>query len=81
MILGDLYYACAISVVAEQICLRSRTRILTDSARLRIRKEVLANNNKTRITIGHLHESWMEMKEALRVQTHAEVSTSVPLRM
>ena len=29
---------------------RIRTRILTDSARKRNRKEVLANNNKTRIT-------------------------------
>ena len=69
------------SIVAEKIFLRGRTRIRTDSARLRIRKEVLANYNKTRITIGHLHESWMEMKEALRVQAHAEVLASVSLRM
>jgi hypothetical protein len=54
------------------------TRISTYSARKRSRKEVLANYNKTRITIGHLHESWMEMKESLRVQTNAEMSTSVP---
>ena len=50
---------------------RGRTRILTDSARKRNRKKVLAN--KTRIIIGHQHDSWMELKEALRVQTHAEV--------
>jgi len=31
------------------------------------------NYNKTRINIGHQHDSWMELKEALRVQTHAEV--------
>ena len=49
-----------------------RTRILTDSARKRIWKEVLANYNKTRINIGHLHDHWMELKEALRVQNHAE---------
>ena len=50
---------------------RGRTRILTDSARKRNRKKVLAN--KTRIIIGHQHDGWMELKEALRVQTHAEV--------
>jgi hypothetical protein len=31
-------------------------RILTDSARKRNRKEVLTNNNKTRINIGHQHD-------------------------
>ena len=51
---------------------RGRTRILTDSARNRNRKEVLANCKKTRINIGHQHDRWMELKEALRVQT-AEV--------
>ena len=50
-----------------------RTRILSDSARKRNRKEVLVNYNKTRINIGHQQDRWMEMKEALRVQTHAEV--------
>jgi hypothetical protein len=49
----------------------------TYSARKRNSKEVLANYNKTRINIGHQHVYWMELKEALRVQTHAEV----PLRM
>ena len=56
---------------------RGYARILTDSARKRIRKDVLANNSKTRINIGHQHDRWMELKEALGVQTHAEV----PLRM
>ena len=68
------------SVVAEKIFLRGRTRIRTDSARLRIRKEVFANYNKTGNTIGHQHDRWMKLKEALRVQAHAEVLTSVSLR-
>ena len=49
-----------------------RTRILTDSSRNRNRTEGLGNYNKTRINIGHQHDRWMELKEALRVQT-AEV--------
>jgi len=49
------------------------TRILTDSARKRNRKEVLANYNKTRMKIGPQHNRWMKLKEALRVQTHTEV--------
>ena len=58
------------SAVGKPACIR--TRILTDSARKRNRKEVLANNNKTRIT-DQQHDLWMELKEVLRVQTHAEV--------
>ena len=50
-----------------------RTRILTDSASKRNRKEVLANYNKRRTNLGHHHDRWMELKEAFRVQTHAEV--------
>jgi hypothetical protein len=50
----------------------SCTRILTDSARKRNRKAALVNCNKTRINISHRHDHWMELKEALRVQTHAE---------
>jgi len=52
---------------------RDRRRILTDTARKGNMKEVLANFNKTRINIGHQHDRWMELKEELRVQTHAEV--------
>jgi hypothetical protein len=33
----------------------------------------LANGNKTRNKIGHRYECWMELTEALKVQTHAEV--------
>ena len=36
------------------------------------RKEALANNNKTRINIGHQHDHCMELKEALRLQIPAE---------
>ena len=64
-------------LLREKYLSTRRTRILTDSARKRIRKEVLANYVKTRIIIGHQHDRWMELKEALRVQTHAEM----PLRM
>ena len=72
------YYACAKSVVGEKMSVdgkpaSGRTRILTDSARKRNRKEDLVNYNKTRINIGLQHDCWMELKEALRVQTHAEM--------
>jgi hypothetical protein len=50
---------------------------LTYSARKRNRIKVLANYNKTRINIGHQHDRWVEFKEALGVQTHA----NVPLRI
>jgi len=46
---------------------------LTYSARKRNRKEVLANYDKTRINIGPQHAHWVEFKEALKVQTHANV--------
>jgi hypothetical protein len=49
---------------------RSRTRGLTESARKRNRKEVLANYNTTIINIHHQHNRWMKFKLALRVQTH-----------
>ena len=40
-------------------------------------QEFLANYDKTRINIVHQHDLWIELKEALRVQIHAEV----PLRI
>jgi hypothetical protein len=52
---------------------RSRSRMLTNSARKRNREEVLANYNKTRINIGHQHGRWVGLEEALRVQSLAEV--------
>ena len=42
---------------------RGYARILTDSARKRIRKDVLANNSKTRINIGHQHDRWMNWRK------------------
>jgi hypothetical protein len=57
MTLGDLFSADGKPV-------RSRKRILTDSARKRNGKEVLANYNKTRINIGHQHDRWVELKDA-----------------
>ena len=57
-------YICAKSVVAEMSAdgkpAHGRTRILTDFARKRNRKEVLVNYNKTKINIGHQHDRWME---------------------
>ena len=76
-------YICAKSVVAEMSAdgkpAHGRTRILTDFARKRNRKEVLVNYNKTKINIGHQHDRWMELKEALRVRTHSH--TKVPEKM
>jgi hypothetical protein len=66
MTLGDLFSADGKPV-------RSHKRILTDSARKRNGKEVLANYNKTRINIGHQHDRWVELKDALRVQIRAEL--------
>jgi hypothetical protein len=71
------YYAYAKSVVAEKMSADGKPayggmRIFTVSARKRNRKEVSANYIKTRINIGCQHDRWMELKEALRVQTHAE---------
>ena len=76
------YYACAKSVVWEKVSAnikpaRCRTRILSDSARKRNGKEDFANYYKTRINIGHQLDHWIELKEVLRVQSHAEVQTSV----
>ena len=51
-----------------------RKRFLTDSDRKRNRKDVLARYNKTKINIGHQHGRWIKLREALRVQTHAEVA-------
>ena len=48
---------------------RGPARIFIDSARKRYRKEVLANCNKTRINTSR----WVELKEAMKVLTHAQV--------
>ena len=51
---------------------RGRTRILLILQEKETVKS-LANYNKTKIKIGHQHNCWMELKEALRVQIHAAV--------
>ena len=51
-----------------------KTLVWLWNARKRNRKEVLAIYNKTRINISHQHDRWMKLKEALRVQTHAEMA-------
>ena len=48
-----------------------RIRILSDSARKRNGKEDFANYYKTRIDTAHQLDHLMELKEVLRVQTHA----------
>jgi hypothetical protein len=53
--------------LSSSLIMNVPTKILTDSARKRNRKEVLANYNKTRIKIGHQHDRWMVLKEVLRV--------------
>jgi len=59
---------CSTKMAADGKPARGRTSILTDSARNRNRKGVLANYNKTRMNIGHQYDRWMELKEAVRVQ-------------
>jgi hypothetical protein len=49
----------------KNVCRRSSTRILTDSARKRKGKEVLANYNKTRIKIGHQHDRLDRIEESV----------------
>ena len=66
-------HARSLLLLKKNVCRHGCTTILTDSARKRNRKEVFANCNKTSINIGHQHHHWMELKEALRVQTYAEV--------
>jgi hypothetical protein len=66
--LEHISHVCTTKMAADGKPARGRTRILTDSDRKRNRKEVLANYSKTRINIGHQHDRWVELKEALRVQ-------------
>ena len=53
MTLGDLLLCMQEKMSADGKPAHGCTRILTDSARKRNRKELLANYNKTRINIGH----------------------------
>jgi hypothetical protein len=52
---------------------RGRKRTLTDSERKRNRSAVSSKWNKCRIYVRDQLDRWNELKEVLRVQTHAEV--------
>jgi hypothetical protein len=57
----------------EKVLTRGRKRTLTDSERKRNRSAISSKWNKCRIYVGDQLERWNELKEVLRVQTHAEV--------
>ena len=54
--------------------MRGRKQTLTDSERKRNRSAVSSKWNKCRIYVGDQLNRWNELKEVLRVQTHAEVA-------
>lgn len=56
---------------------RGRPTTLTDSARKRNRKDVLAKNAKTKINIGSQHDRWIAVKEDLKLRSHAEVAKTL----
>ena len=58
----------------EKVSMRGRKRTLTDSERKRNRSAVSSKWNKCRIYVGDQLDRWNELKEVLRVQTHAEVA-------
>ena len=53
--------------------MRGRKRTLTDSERKRNRSAVSSKWNTCRIYVGDQLDRWNELKDVLRVQTHAEV--------
>ena len=55
----------------EKVSTRGRKRTLTDSERKRNRCAVSSKWNKGRIYVGDQLDRWNELKEVLRVQTHA----------
>ena len=57
----------------EKVSTPGRKRTLTDSERKRNRSAISSKWNKCRIYVGDQLERWNELKEVLRVQTHAEV--------
>ena len=65
------YYAYTKSVLVGEKMSTDTTRILTDSAGGKNRKEALANYNKTRMNIGHQHDRWMALEETLNVDISA----------
>lgn len=53
---------------------RGRPATLTDSARKRNRKEVIARYAQSKIHIGKEHDRWTNLKDYLNLGTHAEVA-------
>jgi len=49
---------------------RGRPATLTDSARKRYRKEVIARYAKSKINIGKEHNRWTSLKDSLNLGTH-----------
>jgi hypothetical protein len=58
----------------EKVSTRGSKRTLTDSERKKNRSEVSSKWNKCRIYVGYMLDRWNELKEVLRIQTHAEVA-------
>ena len=61
----------------EKVSTRGRKRTLTDSERKRNRSAISSKWNKCRIYVGDQLDRWNELKEALRVQAHAEVANTL----
>ena len=59
-------------MLEEKVSTRGRKRTLTDSERKRNRSAVSSKWNKR--YVGDQLDRWNELKEVLRVQTHAEVA-------
>jgi hypothetical protein len=66
--------------VEEKLSTRGRKRTLTDSERKRNRSTLSSKWNKRRIYVGDQLDRWNELKEVLRVQTHAEVAKNLLYR-
>jgi hypothetical protein len=49
---------------------------LTDSTWKRHKKEDTAKYNKTRVSIGDEYDRWTELKDVLRIKTHAVIYSS-----
>ena len=58
----------------EKVSTRGRKRTLADSERKSNRSEVSSKWNKCRISVVDQLDRWNELKEVLRIHTHAEVA-------
>ena len=61
----------------EKVSTRGRKASLADSERKRNRSAISSKWNKCRIYVGDQLDRWNELKEALRVQAHAEVANTL----